>query len=136
MLPAKAIIIPTILLKGVGVLKNNAPVIITKMGVSEFIIPARELSIPCSAIQNKYAGNRLPNVPAKKTKGNFFSGIVLKTLMQVGIRTIPEKTIRIDATWYGLSPLSRPIFIKIKLLPQIKESRPKSNQLTGVLFTG
>ena len=44
---------PTILFAGVFNLKNSAPLIITKMGVKEFRVPANALSMPSSAIQNK-----------------------------------------------------------------------------------
>lgn len=50
---------------------------ITKIGVSEFNTPAKALSIPCSAIQNKYAGNRLPKTPDKNVYANLLRGICL-----------------------------------------------------------
>ena len=52
-LPVKEISIPKILLAVVLLWKNNAPVMITKIGVREFNVPAKALSIPSSAIQNK-----------------------------------------------------------------------------------
>lgn len=51
----------------------------------------------------------------------------------MGSKTSPEEMIRNDATWKALR-LTRPSFIKIKLLPQIKESAIKINQLRNLLF--
>ena len=51
----------------------------------------------------------------------------------MGNKTSPEEMIRNDATWKALR-LTRPSFIKIKLLPQIKESAIKINQLRNLLF--
>ena len=53
MLPVKAMQIPSILLDEVFELKNKAPVIITKIGVSELSVPASAPSMPNSATQNK-----------------------------------------------------------------------------------
>lgn len=61
-------------------MKKTAPMMITNIGVNEFSVPARELSIPCSAMQNKYAGNKLPNTPDMKVKKILFPGICLKLL--------------------------------------------------------
>lgn len=80
MQPEKAIKTPIIFCQDVMVLKNNAPVMITKIGVSALSIPASELSIPVSAIQNKYAGNKLPKAPERKTRGILLNGIILKLL--------------------------------------------------------
>ena len=70
----------------------------TKTGVNEFNAPAIELSIPCSAMQNKYAGNKLPNVPDKKTGNNLLAGINLILFIAKGNKTKPEATILKDAT--------------------------------------
>lgn len=80
-------------------IKNKAPVMITKMGVSELRVPASALSIPSSAIQKRYAGSKLPSKPERKITSSVSFGICLKYLMAVGSSTIPEKTIRNDATW-------------------------------------
>lgn len=98
------------------------------MGVRELSTPARALSIPCSAIQNKYAGIRLPNVPDRKINIILSRGMRLKVLIATGSNTKPEEMMRKDATWKGFS-LTKPSFINIKLLPQIKESALKSSQL-------
>ena len=103
------------------------------MGVRELRTPASALSIPCSAIQNKYAGIRLPNVPDKKMNIILFRGICLKVFIATGNNTIPEEIIRKEATWNGFN-LTKPSFIKMKLLPQIKESATKSSQLYNLLF--
>ena len=132
-LPVKAIIIPKILLDAALLLKNNAPQMITKMGVREFKTPAKELSMPCSAIQNKYAGMRLPKTPDINMMNILSFGISRKVLIAVGNRTNPEEMILKDATWKGVR-LIRPSFIKIKLLPQINESAIKSSQFKNLLF--
>lgn len=107
---------------------------ITKIGVSEFSAPAKELSTPSSAKQNKKAGNKLPRVPDKITSASLFLGISLKKRIALGSSTKPEATIRMAATWYAERPLSSPNFIKIKLLPQITASRENSNQFSRLLL--
>ena len=134
-LPEKAMIIPIILLAEVFVLKKNAPVMITKIGVRQFSVPASELSIPSSAKQNKKAGNKLPMAPDMNTMKSLFAGIFRTWLIVMGISTRPADTILKAANWYGLSWFSNPIFIKIKLLPQIMERATKINQLIRFLFT-
>ena len=94
---AKAI--PHILLADGLLWKNNAPIMITKMGVSELRVPVRALSIPSSAIQNKNAGSKLPNTPDMKMTSSLSFGTILKYLITEGSRTIPEKTMRKAATW-------------------------------------
>jgi hypothetical protein len=88
---------PVILFTGVFILKNIAPVIITKMGVNELSVPASALSIPFSARQNKYAGNKLPSVPDKNTSHRFFSGIFFNEFTATGNNTMPDETILMDA---------------------------------------
>ena len=78
---------------------------ITNIGVNEFSVPARELSIPCSAMQNKYAGNN----------------------------TSPDEMMRKEATWNAVNA-TRPSFIKIKLLPHIKDRAINISQLINLLF--
>ena len=80
-------------------LKNNTPVMITKMGVRELSVPVKALSILSSAIQNKNAGNKLPNNPDKKTTINLSTGIWRIYFKAIGDKIIPEVTIRKDATW-------------------------------------
>ena len=97
-LPEKETIIPMIFIVGVLLRKKMPPVIITKMGVSELSVPAKALSIPSSAIQNKKAGNKLPNTPLRKTINIFLSGIFLNAANAKGNSTSPEDKIRIAAT--------------------------------------
>ena len=73
------------------------PVIITKIGVRQFSVPAKELSIPSSAKQNKKAGNKLPSVPDKKTKKSLFRGISLIFFIVIGNNIKPAKTILKEA---------------------------------------
>ena len=68
------------------------------MGVRELRVPARALSISSSAMQNKYAGSRLPSTPDKKIIDNFFAGTCLKFFIAMGNKTRPEEIIRSDAT--------------------------------------
>ena len=96
-LPVNAVIIPSILLADVLELKNKAPVIITKMGVRELRVPANALSMDSSAIQNRKAGIKLPNIPDKNTSQHFCQGIFLTALTATGNNTIPAEKILIAA---------------------------------------
>ncbi len=98
MLPVKAIQMPSILLADVLLWKNKAPTMMTKIGVNELRVPARALSIPSSAIQNKKAGIKLPSAPDIKIIDTLLRGTCLKCLMAAGSKTIPEKTMRSAAT--------------------------------------
>ena len=51
----------------------------------------------------------------------------------IGSKTIPAEMMRMEATWKAVSE-TIPSFIKMKLLPHIKESRIKSSQLSGLLL--
>ena len=104
-----------------------------KIGVKELSVPARALSIRLSAIQNKKAGNKLPNAPDKKIMVSLFPGICLKCLIADGNKTIPENTIRSAATWYAVK-CNMPSFIIIKLLPQIMERIINISQFKNPLF--
>ena len=95
--PANAITTPKILFWLVWVLKNKAPIIITKMGVRQLSMPASELSISFSAMQNKNDGIRLPNKPDKKTYLSLATGILRNELIATGNSTKPADTILIDA---------------------------------------
>lgn len=101
------------------------------MGVNEFNVPARALPIPISAMQNKYAGSKLPNNPDKKTLKSLLAGICLIPEIAMGDKKIPDATILRDATWIAVR-LTRPTLIRIKLLPQIKESMKKMSQLRSL----
>lgn len=98
-LPTNAIKIPIILLEEVCVLKNIAPVTITKTGVRQFKVPASELSIPSSAKQNKKAGTRLPIVPDIKTMKSLLEGIWRINFIVVGNSINPAETILRAAIW-------------------------------------
>jgi hypothetical protein len=69
-----------------------------KIGVSEFNMPARELSIFVSAIQNRKAGKKVPKNPDKIMGPNIFLGISLIAFPRNGINTIPALRILNDAT--------------------------------------
>ena len=84
---------PVILLGAALVLKNNAPVPITKMGVRELRVPASALSMDSSAVQKRKAGIKLPKVPDKKTSQRFRHGIFFIALTAIGDNTIPAETI-------------------------------------------
>ena len=99
MLPAKAMSMPMTLLAAVSFLKNKAPMMMTKMGVSELSIPASELSISCSTMQKRNAGNRLPKAPDKKMMGNLLKGIFPNAFTATGSSNKPAVTILIAATW-------------------------------------
>lgn len=71
---------------------------ITNMGVNEFKVPAKALSIPSSAMQNKNAGNKLPSTPDKKIMPILFLGIFEMYLMVTGNKIKPENTILSAAT--------------------------------------
>ena len=76
-----------------------APVIIAKIGVRQLSVPAKELSIPSSARQNKKAGNKLPSVPEMKTKKSLLRGIYLIFFTVIGNNIKPAKTILKEAIW-------------------------------------
>src|SRR5215203_6837781 len=98
------------------------------MGVRQFSVPARELSISSSAMQNKYAGIMLPSAPEQKTITSFVKEIVRICLTATGNSTTPAAIMRREATWYEERLLLNPIFIRIKLLPQITDNRQNKNQ--------
>jgi hypothetical protein len=133
MLPEKAIRIPAIFIHVVRLPKNNAPTMITKMGVREFNVPARALSTPCSAIQNKYAGSRLPITPDRNTIPILLRGISRNARKATGRSTRPDEMILNDATWKAVRCTS-PSLIRIKLLPQMMERIIKRNQLMNLGF--
>jgi len=103
------------------------------MGVKEFNVPASALSIPSSATQNRYAGNKLPKTPDIKMMPSVPAGTFLKLIMAEGSSTKPAKTIRNEATWNAVK-CSNPSFIMIKLLPQMMERIIKINQFKNPLF--
>ena len=97
--PNKAMNIPVVLVSVVWALKNKTPVRITKTGVKELSIPAMALSNFSSAIQNKKAGNKLPNVPDKNSSIKLDFGIVKIFFKVIGSNSMPAATILKAATW-------------------------------------
>lgn len=69
-----------------------------KKGVKAFRAPEYELGISVLALANKYAGIRLPSVPAKAKNIQSFRSIVLKYLKKKKTATEPAKTNLRDAT--------------------------------------
>lgn len=59
---------------------------------------------------------------------NLLDGIFRIAVIVTGSKIKPAEIILIDATWKAVK-CTNPSFIKIKLLPQIKESAIKRNQL-------
>ncbi len=96
--PKNAIRIPVVLFAVVLALKKSTPVMITKTGVKELRIPAIALSNFSSAMQNKNAGNKLPNVPDKNNNNKFDLGMVRMFLRVIGNNSTPAVTILKDAT--------------------------------------
>ena len=125
--PAKLVTMPTALCQCIVLLKKIAPISMVDIGVKAFKIPVNELSILVSAIQKRKAGKKLPNKPDKIISGNFSFGNFLKCLMAAGIKIIPALPNRSAATWYAVKAW-RPIFIKIKELPQITDKARKIPQ--------
>ena len=70
----------------------------TKTGVNELRVPASELSIFSSAMQNKKPGIRLPMLPDKKTSSSFFGGISLIYFKVTGNKIKPDDTTLTAAT--------------------------------------
>lgn len=124
--------IPSILSRAVFVLKNNAPSTMVQIGVRAFKVPTRELSILCCAIQKRSEGARLPKKPERNININFCCGIVLKHLIAIGSRIMPEEIILNEATCKAERPTS-PSLINIKLLPQTMDKSIKINQLKFLL---
>ncbi len=75
--PTNPIITPVYRFTETFVLKNITPIKIVNKGVSAFSIPANELSIFTSAIQNKKAGKKLPSIPERNIIPILLLGIFL-----------------------------------------------------------
>ena len=93
-LPIKDTKIPSAFILETLLLKNNAPIIKTNTGVSEFREPTKELSILVSAMQNKNAGIKLPSKPDRNMVKILLLGMVLNLRIATGNNTIPEKIMR------------------------------------------
>ena len=70
-----------------------------KMGVSEFMMPARELSILVWAMQKRYAGKNEPKNPESMTGLISFRGTYFKAAGSKGSMANPVQSILIEATW-------------------------------------
>ncbi len=103
--------------------KKLIPIIIAHKGVSALNIEASELSIFISAKQYKNAGKKLPSNPDITTTGILFFGTRCQPLKAKGNNTRPALKILIEATCHAVK-CCMPIFIKIKELPHIKQSKP------------
>lgn len=64
---------------------------------------------------------------------NLSFGIILKYFIAEGNNTMPDESIRSDATWYA-DKFFNPSFINIKLLPHIIESTIKMSQFKNPCF--
>ena len=96
--PAKPIVTPNIFLGSAFNSKNKMPTVMVNNGVNAFNIPASELSIFVSAIQNKNAGKKLPINPDKITSPTLPFGICLMALNTKGSNTTPALKMRKAAT--------------------------------------
>jgi hypothetical protein len=115
----KAITSPIAFLLVILELKNNAPIITTKSGVMALKTPVRELLSCVCALANKNAGIKLPTKP---TIMRFLTCRLFRPFNlgnESGNKTIPANTILKAPTSPG-EYTSRPLFIKIKELPQTK----------------
>jgi hypothetical protein len=76
--PAKPIKTPKIFFDSIFALNKRIAITITNKGVSEFKMPARELSTFFSiAIAKRKAGKKFPRKPESMTKGILLRGISL-----------------------------------------------------------
>ncbi len=102
---------------------------ITNKGVSEFKIPASELSIFFSiAIAKRKAGKKFPRKSERITKGILPRGISLIWYTANGKNISPAEKIRMEPICQPFSSLLLS-FIKIKELPQITDKTIKIIQL-------
>ena len=99
---------------------------IAHKGVSALNMDASELSIFISAKQYKNAGKKLPSSPDTTTVAILFFGIRLQPLKANGSITSPALKILMEATCQAVK-CCRPIFIKIKELPHIRQSKVYSS---------
>jgi len=103
------------------------PTISVHRGVSEFRIPARELSIPRWAAANKKAGARLPTTPTIKKIANFRELRPLRRGNAKGSKNSQVITTLNAPTSPGENT-SRPRFIRINELPQVRASKTSMSQ--------
>lgn len=88
------------------------------MGVSEFIIPAIELSILVCAVANKKAGIKIPIMPERNGFQYWFVGSAFKFTNAKGNNTMDAAVTRSAPTSSGENT-SNPFFIRIKDVPQM-----------------
>ena len=119
--PEKLIRIPKICLEVVFVFQNNAPTIIVKIGIIEFIIPAMLLLTLVSAIGKRNIGIKLPANAANISHFICFFGNFFLFRIAIGDKKTPEINTLSAPTWYG-EKCSRDFLINIKEEPQIRES--------------
>jgi len=107
--------------------KNEIPINRVNSGVSEFNIPARELSITVCALANKNAGMAVPIIPEIAITNNLFDGTFFSRPIASGSKTKNETTIRnAPTTW--LEYTANPLLISINELPQIRTRTIRINQ--------
>jgi hypothetical protein len=80
-----------------------------------------ELSNSVSAIAKRKAGTKVPKTEVKAINFHLSFGILDKLLKPISSKKKAANTIRSDPTCKAVKP-TNPFLIKIKELPQIKES--------------
>jgi hypothetical protein len=98
--------------------------IMVNRGVSEFRMPASELSIPVCAFAKRNAGNPLPIKPTSERYFHSLHFIFLILDIANGAKTRNVMEI-LNAPTSALEKNSNPLLIRIKEVPHIK-ARPKS----------
>ena len=117
--PIKPMDIPNTFIHLVFVLNSKTPNNKVKRGVNEFNIPVSELLITVSALVNKNAGIKFPKTPIPKNPFQCFKNIFLKWTNNKGDKNTNAIKI-LNAATSSLEKTSKPRFIKINELPQMK----------------
>src|SRR5258705_13324870 len=133
MLPVKLITMPITCCLLIFKWKKNIPTSITKIGVSEFSVPAKELSSRVSARQKRKDGKKLPSNPVSMIYPVFSFGTFLRVDHAKGNVMMPAEKSLSAATCQGFN-FSSPISISRKLLPQINDSSTNKPHLTREWF--
>lgn len=107
-------------------------IIIVNNGVKAFNMPVKLLLICVSAFVNKKAGIKLPKTPINTKPGKYFLNSILECFRSKGDKNKKAIEMRMAAT-SSLGKQTKPLFIKIKELPQVSDSAIKIIQL-NVLF--
>ena len=92
--PEKLITVPMTCCFVVLVFQNSAPRIMTKIGITELMIPATALLISVSAIGNRNIGIKFPQAAATKRYFSCFLGNFLMFIIASGIRRTDAMAIR------------------------------------------